>query len=225
MVDAAPPAPKHRRRHLSLTEWRALLAATQDDLFDTALLHALYGLGLRACEVGRLTLDHAKELHRGLFYTPRGKGGRAGWLEIDAATSSALRKWIDFIYPNRDKRKATDPIFPGERFKGPRRPLGRHGVYRAVQRLGRAAGIPVELAHPHAIRHGLIMHIYEAGMARRMPLDEIILALAARVGHATAQTTLKNYISETKGAKKLIRDVLGANLSAERDDDDSSSTE
>lgn len=207
-MDQLPAPPRHRRRHLTVEEWRRLLKQARNP-FERALLHVLYDLCLRAHEPGKLVIAHARELPRGMMYAPRGKGSRAGWLDVTASTRSAVHEWLKVRYPDVPGRRAEDWLFPARDGRGG---ISRFTVYRIVQQLGVQAGLSLEMSHPHAIRHGFIMHVMEAGLAKGLSASEIVAYLAPRVGHQTANTTVQHYISETKGAAKLIRDVVRENL-------------
>lgn len=206
-----PSRPKHDRRWMTTAEWKALLrAARAAGKRETALLMLLYDACLRANEVGKLTLEHCRELQPDrLFYTPRSKKGRAGWFELDPATVKALLEWIDERYPDKAGRRKEWPLFTTRRYReGGVRAISRHSVYHVVAALGAAAGVERKIAHPHAIRHGFIMHALEWARKNNLTREQIEPGLAARVGHKSFATLWDNYVSETAGIKKVMREMV-----------------
>lgn len=178
------------------------------------MLVLLYDACLRAGEVEKVTLEHCKYLHRRQFYTPRSKGGRAGWFTLDPVTVAAVSAWIDEKYPDRATRTPELPVFTTRRKIGSGdRPMSRHSVYRIIETLGERAQIPRAIAHPHAIRHGFIMHYLKLAHAAGLVYEQMIPTLAPRVGHTTAHTILVNYLSETVGAQKVMRELTAKMLS------------
>jgi integrase len=217
---AIPKPPRHERRALTEEEWRALLTAARSScLRDWALLQLIYEAALRASEVGKLTLEHAAYLsNKHSIYISRAKGSHGGYVQLIPATRTLLLRWIRETYPDQAKRRPANPLFLAGRYKGEPRGLSRWGVARVVAELGASAGIPPEIAHPHAIRHGRIMHIVQrAAEDPNFSLELLIPAIAKLVGHASARTTVLHYLSTTRGAEAVIAattaDMLG-------DDDD-----
>lgn len=185
-----------------------------------ALLLLLYDACLRAGEVAKVALAHCKYLHRGQFYTPRSKGGRSGWVKLNRVTVTALMLWIDEKYPDRAARRAELPVFTTRRKYGHgEHAMSRHSVYRIIEALGETAQIPRAIAHPHAVRHGFIMHFLAYARAAGLTYEQMIPPLAARVGHRTAQTLINNYLSETAGAEKVMRQLTAQMLRDDEEDD------
>jgi integrase len=214
----APIPRKPGRKHLSLSEWRRLLAAAekQDSFRDYVIVRLMYVAGLRAGEVGLMRLDHCKRLHKGQLYVQRRKGSTSRWVDIDPETIEHIARWINELYPNRTKRRPSAFLFPGVRYKGTKPAgLSRVTVFRLIKRLCEAAGVPEEVSHPHAIRHARSQHLFEAADAQGIPLDTVLQSVAQILGHTAAQTTLKHYVAETGQGKQLARAVLARALDKE----------
>lgn len=195
--------PRKRQLHMPADEWKRLLAvARSSSLRDHALIQLMYEGGLRASEVGKVTLERARYMKsRGQIYIERVKHGHSGWLELHPKTVAVLMKWARTAYPNR--RPDNAPLFPGNAHRG----LSRYAVFRIVQRLAQDAELPIEVSHPHALRHSRVMHLVETAADKGMALELLVPAVAQIVGHASAWTTITRYISETRGVKKHVADV------------------
>ena len=194
-----------------MEEWRAVLEAAraQPSAREEGLLMLLYELGLRASEPGRLRLSYCRKLHEGELYVWRGKGSRTGWEDLSTHTTDALYAWIKERYPEPNKRKPGDFLFPARRrHKGKVMGLSRWKMWRIVKDLGEQAGIPEQVAHPHAIKHSRVQHLLEAADAEpELSSEKVLLAAADVVGHKSAQTTLKHYSAKTAAEKDLLEKV------------------
>lgn len=214
-----PVKPRHQRKYMTEDELRTLCAEAAHDVLDNALVLAMYNCALRASEVGMLTLACARFVSEtpAQLYCLRAKKSVDGWIELHSTTRRALLDWIAFCYPDKQARKATDFLFPGIRYRG--RPvvgITRWAVARRLRRLCKRADLPTEISHPHALRHGRVMHILEA--AAKQPdfhWPTLIPTLAKFLGHASAQTLINNYMHETKGVKAIEADVLSSILGDE----------
>jgi integrase len=83
-----------------------------------------------------------------------------------------------------------------------------------ITRLARRAKLPTEIAHPHSLRHGRVMHILEAAAAKPNFRPELLIpTLAQYLGHAQATTTIQHYMSITSGVaavnEELLDDIFG----------------
>lgn len=218
MTDSGPtpfePVPiprKAARKHLTMEEWRRLLAASST-LRDRTLLLLLYETGMRASEPGKLRLDHCKLLHEKRLWVPRGKGSTSSWFTVSAALQRTLVTWIDSQYPPGTRRRAEDPVFAGKRYRGRRTNLSRQTVLDMVKALCRDVDIPEEVAHPHAIRHARSVHLLEEADRRDLPYESVLQTIATILGHKAAATTLRYYTVELGRGKELADDVLALAL-------------
>lgn len=78
---------------------------------------------------------------------------------------------------------------------GERHGVSRLEVHALVTRSLKAAGVPPGSRHPHVLRHSLITHLLEAGIAPAV--------IQERVGHASLATTL-GYVKSTKRAAEQM---------------------
>lgn len=205
---SVPPPPRHERKAFTYAEWRKLLVAARhgDQPRDEALISIIYEAGLRAGEVGLLTLECCQRLHKRWIYLHREKGSKSGWFQLSKQTQAVLLRWIQAVYPTRQARKPNLPLFPGERYRGATSAMSRFAVYRLVKRLCADAGLKV-VNWPHALRHGRVRHILELGHKKGLSAEQMLPAVAAIVGHRSAWTTIVNYLSDLSGAGAAIRDV------------------
>jgi Phage integrase family len=117
---------------------------------DKALFRIMYHHGLRASEAGKLMLsDYRPGPGKPRLRIVRLKGGVTGvehtLLDLELA---ALRAWL------RVRGTAPGPLF-GSRKNGP---VGRHQVLVLMKRYSILAAIPLDKAHPHALRHSCATH-------------------------------------------------------------------
>lgn len=228
-----PAAPRTYRKHFTERELQEMVQiARERGTRDATLLAVMYDCGLRASEVGALTLEHASRLHEDppFLYVSRAKGSKSSWWRVATTTRQLLLAWIDDLYPERAAREKALPLFPGNmRYKGARRALSRHAVFRFINGLALEAGVPANVAHPHALRHARAQHLLEAADVESrkrgsvFPVETVMPALTAMLGHA-AKATVAHYISTTRGAMALMdrvtENALGGLLEADDDEDE-----
>lgn len=213
---------KGSRKHLTLPEWQRLReAADASSARDSVLLRLVYEFALRASEPGKLVLDHTKALHKGLLWIPRSKGSRNQWHQITPDTAQRLHEWVTVhCYPSREHRKPHYAVFPGGRWCGNRaKGITRQGVAWVVKTLCRDAIIPDEVAHPHAIKHARVQHLFEACDDDGMPLETMLQTVARVTGHAAAVTAFRHYMAETGRGREIADGVLQAALGAASGDE------
>lgn len=158
------------REGVTREEAAALLRAAEARPRDALLLGLLALLGLRASEVGRLTLADLATDRGHLTLMVSGKGGRRDRLPLPPYLADALSRHL------AERGEQDGPLLLAE-WGGP---LDRHGVTRAVARLSRAAGIGRRVC-PHDLRHGFVTAALAAGVPLHAVQD------AAR--HADPATT------------------------------------
>jgi integrase len=230
MILPFQPVPNKRggaRKHLTMQEWRALLAAAKAaGPRDHLLIRLIYECGLRASEAGLLRLEHCKRLQDQFLWIIRGKKGRKRranrppgmWAEISKELGWLIYNWIAEVYPDQSKRTPRAYLFVGKRRYGRvKQGISRHTVYKRVRALCLEAGIQEDLAHPHAIRHARCQHLFEAADEQGLP-PEVAIKLAAKiVGHASARTTYEQYMTETGRGRELADWVLRQAMEEEDD--------
>lgn len=172
-----PRLPRRLPRALSRADAQALVEAVDGAeplaLRDRALLELLYGSGLRASEVARLTLGDL-DLH-GQFLVCRGKRERQRLVPLGAKARRALAAYLE-----RGRPALVGEAEPGAVFVNRRgRPLSRQGLWVIVR--ARAQRIGLAGAFPHALRHSFASHLLEGGADLR--------SVQALLGHADIGTT------------------------------------
>lgn len=213
-----PPDPRHERKVLTVPEWRSLLeAARRSSLMDAALVSIMYEAGLRASEVGLLKLENCRRLdvHREI-YIHRVKGSRSDWVRVSEETRTALFRWI-----KSENARLYEHLFlfPGVGcYRGrTEQAMSRHAVARAIHRLCKEAGIEREMSWPHALRHSRVVHMMDAAAEAGSSIEKLVPEVAKILGHRSAWTTIINYMSELKGAKKFA-DTTTAELMRKAND-------
>lgn len=193
------------RKYLTRVELHALLQVASSNLRDHALVLVIYECALRASEPGRLRLEDARHLHRNLLYVYRGKGSLVGFVDLSGTTVQAVSDWITFAYPNARARNPDAWLFPARRYQGRNQGMTRTGVYAVFKTLATAARLPLDLCHPHVLKHTRVMDLYQAAKDAGGHPHDALLSVAKLVGHAAAQTTLDHYLHETKEQKDIMR--------------------
>jgi site-specific recombinase XerD len=142
---------------LSAEEVERLLEAPPTDTVlgvrDRAILHLLYGTGVRASECAGLR-DEDVDLDDRLVRV-RGKGGHERSVPLNVRVAQALVAY----------RRQRGDVAPGEPFfqslRG--RGMGRGAVYERVKKFGRLARIPKRVS-PHKLRHTFATHLVKTGV-------------------------------------------------------------
>lgn len=148
-----------------------LLQESYRDVRDHALLTVMYWRGLRASEVGMLTID---DYHRseGRLVVHRAKGSLGGQYLLSPQEKKALEAWI--------KARGTDPgpLFVTKKQKA----ISRQHIHTLVRRYAERAGWPPALAHPHTLRHSIAVHLVEQGVD--------LLVIRDWLGHKSINSTM-----------------------------------
>ncbi len=173
----------HRRRHptetisyLTQDEVQALFEAIRTAKLptrtrDLALFTFVYKYGLRASEVGLLTLQDA-DLDRGKIRLKRLKGGVASEWPLFRDVQRHLKAYL----ATRTDRSLH--LFPS-RQQG--RPLGRKRLDQLYRFYAGLAGLPQEKRHVHCLRHSIATHLLDAGQPMELVADLL--------GHKNLQST------------------------------------
>ena len=141
---------------------------------DHALVELLYGAGLRASEAANLELLRTN-LKDGLVHV-LGKGRKERRVPVGAAAVKALKRWLDRGRPLFTQPDSPDLVFLKENGAA----LGRQGIYQAIKRLAKSAGLDPSIS-PHTLRHTFATHLVQGGADLR--------AVQEMLGHASINTT------------------------------------
>ncbi len=137
---------------------------------DTALMHLLYGAGLRINEALSLNVGDLPAADDALHVT--GKGGKQRIVPLLPVVRDAIALWLK-LHPNPAR---DEPLFLGAR--GAR--LNAGVVQKSLRDFRRLNGLP-EHATPHALRHSFATHLLSGGADLRS-IQELL-------GHASLSTT------------------------------------
>jgi site-specific recombinase XerD len=143
---------------LSAEEVERLLTAPPADTVlgvrDGAILHLLYGTGIRASECAGL-LEEDVDLDERLVRV-RGKGGHERSVPLNGRVAEALAAY------RRQRGGVTtprEPFFQSLRGRG----MSRGAVYERVKKYARQARIPKRVS-PHKLRHTFATHLVKRGV-------------------------------------------------------------
>jgi len=159
---------------------RLLIAAREiggpEGIRLTALMELLYASGLRVTEL--LSLPHPALREGARVIVVRGKGGRERMVPLSPAAVDALTAY-DAVRVHFVRRPADAKwLFPSRARGGH---LTRQRFAQLVKELAAAAGVELEKATPHALRHAFASHLLARGADLR--------AVQQMLGHADISTT------------------------------------
>ncbi|GIW89230.1 MAG: tyrosine recombinase XerC [Isosphaeraceae bacterium] len=149
--------------------------AEPDGRLHRALLEVLYATGCRASEVVGLELSDL-DLDRGTLRCI-GKGNKQRVVPFGQRAREALIAYLEKDRPVRWRAGVSgEAVFLGRRG----RPVSRVGLWRAVTRQARRAGLAGKVS-PHTLRHSFATHMLAGGADLRV-VQELL-------GHASIATT------------------------------------
>ncbi|MFK7960571.1 MAG: tyrosine recombinase [Phycisphaerales bacterium] len=164
---------------LSPGKMRALLAAPKPEhgrlwLRDRAMLELMYAAGLRASEVGRLSMS---DYHESIaVLRVNGKGGKQRLVPIGQPAIEATEAWLAERRPDLAKSGRHENRLL---LSNSGRPLERVAVWQIVRRNAERAGLVG--VHPHMLRHSFATHLLSGGADLRI-VQELL-------GHSDIATT------------------------------------
>jgi integrase/recombinase XerD len=149
---------------------------------DRALVELLYGTGLRAGELARLELSDIAFAERAI-HVRQGKGRKDRVVPLGERAAEAIVEYL------RERLRRPGPLLLSRWG----RPLSAVLLWRAVTRLGRAAGVVVS---PHRLRHSYATHLLRHG-AR-------VQEIQALLGHGSVEST--QVVSARRGRRPRVHD-------------------
>jgi integrase len=166
-----------RRLHLTPEEAHRLIAAAgkrgRYPERDRVIVRLIYRHGLRAAEACNLRWDHLN-LDDGTIAVRRRKMGKDSTHSMDRDELRDLRKI---------RRETNSPyVFTTERGG----PLSVRALQYIVAEAGKAAGLPEELVHPHALRHAAGFFLINAEVDVRLVQEFLGHRTPAMTMHYTA---------------------------------------
>jgi len=145
------PIPSTTITYLTKPQTRALLASL-DTVRNRAIWTVAYWRGLRASEVGLLSLSDWRPESSRLF-VHRLKGSNSGEYKVSPEEDRALRAWV------KVRGEAPGPLFPSSRGI----PISRQRLHNLMVGFCAKAKIPHPVNHFHVLRHSIAVHLAEAG--------------------------------------------------------------
>ena len=138
---------------------------------DRALFLVAYRHGLRASEVGMLTVDDL-HLEQQRLTVHRVKRSLPGIYPLRADEVTALKAYL------RARKRHSPTLFLSQRGT----PISRRQLDTLMKHYGEAAGIPASKRHFHVLKHSIATHLLDAGADLRFVQDWI--------GHASIKNTV-----------------------------------
>jgi len=156
--------------YLDVDEVERLLSVIKSKR-DRAIFTLTYQKGLRAHEVGKLTLADYR-MRDGHLFIARGKGSIERHYALTNREQVTLKAWL------KVRGSAPGPLFPSRQ--------GRNGITRRrldqlMKTYCKLAGINAQKAHMHALKHSCGTHLAERGETAEVIQDWL--------GHRNAAST------------------------------------
>jgi site-specific recombinase XerD len=175
------------------------------DVRDRAMFRVIYHRGLRATELGLLTLADYHITRERLDVT-RLKGSHDEEYALTSIEAVCVGEWL------KVRGLAPGPLFlsrkqhlkPIEQLKAGRKTMPgaiqRAQLFRLMRKYCALAGIPTTKAHPHALRHSCGTHVLKL-VEGNMSIVQHIL------GHADIRSTqIYAHFTEQEAAAEKLRD-------------------
>jgi site-specific recombinase XerD len=158
-------------KHLTKAELGALFKVITDPR-DRAIFTVAYFRGLRASEVGMLTLSsYIKDKNR--LRVTRLKRSLSGEFLLSPQESRAIKAWL------KVRGNKPGPLFPSNRGRG----ISRAMLAHLMRQYGEAAGLPRHKQHFHVLKHSIATHLVERGVE--------VLQIKNWLGHRSINSTLE----------------------------------
>ena len=174
---------------LSESEMKLLLRyfETKTNSKLQAMLHILYGAGLRVSELVSLTKDAIifDENSNHYVLLVRGKGNRERIVPLNSLAIEAIRCYLSSL---NDKYKTSPYLFPSRSKEGH---MTRQGFAKLLKELAIEVGIMPQKVSPHVIRHAFATHLLAHGAD--------LLSIQRLLGHKDISTTqIYTHVSNEK---------------------------
>ena len=147
---------------------------------------------------GRVFLQHPHRQRGGVWFDKRWHTWSGQWRETDDDGKRVMRtvRLGDYDITNRERARIALHEYLSDKLpkgKPDYKPLGKHGVYRAIVAAAKRAGISG--VHPHILRHSCATHCLDHGMDIRH-VQELL-------GHTSLVATQKYLHVSTVNLKKI----------------------
>lgn len=142
-------------------------------LRDSCLFQIGYLCALRVSEIGNLKKEHFNE-QTGELFCPRLKNSASNTIRLDEKRSRLLKRYV-----NQYKiQEGQAFLFVSKKGK----PISARRIQQLMLHYALAAKIPLDKAHPHALKHSIAVHLAESGA----DVKEVQFYL----GHKNVQNTM-----------------------------------
>lgn len=121
---------------------------------ERLLWKLLYFYGLRASEGGAIRMD-AIDFRRSTIEIERLKGSTSRSYPLLAALKEDLTAWLKY------RPKSSPYLFP--RARDVNQPLDKTSIWRMFTKTATKAKLPLNLRHPHVLKHSIATHMLEGG--------------------------------------------------------------
>ena len=159
---------------------------------DRALFRVAYHRGLRASEPGLIQIgDYHQVGNYGKIFIRRLKGSNSGEYVMTDLENQAVRAWI------RKRGAAPGPMFGSRNHRA----ISRFRVYQLMRQYCAAAGIGIEKAHPHALKHSCGTYLSAT--------EPDIVAIQDHLGHSDIRSTMKYIQVTNKRRDDFAQRLLG----------------
>ena len=174
----APKTGRSLPKALSIAEIDNLLALPEVmpplTLRNYAMLHLLYGSGLRVSELVKLPVNgcNLNSCHVRIL----GKGDKERVVPFSSAAAKIIRDYLERGRPSLMKRRPSPLLFVSNRGAG----MTRNRFWQIIGEIAHKAGISREIS-PHMLRHSFATHLLAGGADLR--------SVQMMLGHADIATT------------------------------------
>ncbi|MDR0695566.1 MAG: tyrosine recombinase [Holosporales bacterium] len=185
---------------LSVEEMRRLLLCMDNKkhLRFMAMLHILYGAGLRVSELASLQIDSIRRDAdtKRTFLLVRGKGNKDRVIPLNELAVGVINKYLIVRQPRISKY-----LFPSRSKSGH---ITRQGFAKLLKKIASGAGIGGEHISPHVVRHAFATHLLANGAD--------LISIQKLLGHKDISTTqIYTHVSNEK-----IRTLVESNSNLQK---------
>lgn len=138
---------------------------------DLALVKLMYDFGLRASEVGKLTVKDL-DLDRGRLWVTRAKGGVSGEYALFRNTLRLLKLYL---------QKRDGDLNPALFVSHNKNLISRRRIDFLFKHYARKAKLSEDKRHAHTLRHSIAVHMLDPGQSQEAVKD--------RLGHKSIKST------------------------------------